>query len=352
MANPISIENLTLNPQEVTDVKAFVKAAILESPEFQKVVTVIDGVTMKQQVVIVNPLQLTGVKAGDNCDRVSSGAVSNLTEKFYEPVEISDLFTICTKEWDGLFKPLFAKAQTLKERYDIQGSDIALMISELVQESIKESAERLLWYGDKNVTAASEDNAGLEDAQNIPAFNPIDGYLTQIYAGVAAGNVKYVDITEKQGSETISAEDAYKAVMDVYKSADARLRTDKDAKFYVSGQVFLGLIEYMAVKSMCCNVEITENGMQSVKIMGHEVIDMTGIFDKYAKYFVDAEGKVLTPHKVLFTTPANLHFATLDAEGINELEIWYNQDERKVKIAFGYTIDAVVVDPELVSIAY
>ena len=180
MANPISLSQLTLNPKEVEDVKQFIKAIVLQNPELRDLHRIMDGVKMKQQLVLVEGLKKTGRKADTDCDRVSSGATSTLVQKYAEPVAIEDFFEICAKEWDSLWKPLYDKINDYRGRYDIEGTDVAIMIADMVKQSIMDSVWRLAWYGDTDVAQSTASDAGVKTAGDVAVYSPLDGFFKQI----------------------------------------------------------------------------------------------------------------------------------------------------------------------------
>ena len=357
MANPISLSQLTLNPKEVEDVKQFIKAIVLQNPELRDLHRIMDGVKMKQQLVLVEGLKKTGRKADTDCDRVSSGATSTLVQKYAEPVAIEDFFEICAKEWDSLWKPLYDKINDYRGRYDIEGTDVAIMIADMVKQSIMDSVWRLAWYGDTDVAQSTASDAGVKTSGDVAVYSPIDGFFKQIISAVTASPStigKYVDITSLQSSETVSAANAYNTFMAVYKGADPRLRADKNAKFYVTDQLGLGLMEYMQTNSVNFTLSVTENGWSTFKFMGHDVVMMTSVWDQAnADFETDStSGDPYLQHRLVFTLPNNLVLATLDAEGIDNLEVFYEQKERKMAIGFGYTLDAILLDEKLVAVAF
>ena len=356
MANPISLSALTLNPEEVRSVSEFIKAIVLNNPELRSIHRIMDGVKMKQQLVLVDGFKKTGRKASGDCSRVSSGATSTLVQKYANPEKIEDFFEICASEWSGLWKPLFDKVQNYRELYDIEGSDVGIMIADMVQDSIKDSLLRLAWFGDKNVAAATASAPGLVSSSDVAAYSPIDGIWTQVFAAAAASpsalGYRY-SLSSIQGTSTVTATNAYNAFMGVYKGADAKLRANKDAKFYCTDQIALGLMEYMQINSVNFTLNVTENGWNTFKFLGHDVVVMP-IFDQSIADFENSTADT-TPylqHRILFTLPNNLVLATLDEEGIENLEIFYEQKERKLAIGFGYTLDSIVLDTKLVSVAY
>lgn len=353
MATTISVSSLTLNPKEQSDFGKFIMELTFKKPELRAMHTVFEGVTMKEQIVLASQLGLTGKKA-NSCERQSSGAQSVLTQKYWEPVGIEDTFVNCQAEIDGLFKAYFDKINEYREKYDITGSDEQLFIARLVEEAMNETLYRAIWFGDTDVAASDADSAGLIDGDNAYAFNYFDGLWKQIFDGVSGSSIKRVDISAQQSTETVSAANAYANILAVYKNADGRVRGDLNSKFYVDGQTFLGLMEYLQTESVNFTLDYTENGFQTIKFLGHDVINMEGVWDKNLAYFeADSTNHgAYLPHRIVFTMPSNLPIATLNEDDMSTLESWYNQDERVNKVAYGFSLDAKVIDEKLIVVAY
>ena len=349
----ISVSNLTLNPKEQSDFGKFIMELTFQKPELRAMHTVFEGVTMKEQIVLASALGLTGLKA-NGCARQSSGAQSNLSQKYWEPAGIEDTFENCQAEINGLFKAYYDKITEYREKYDITGSDEQLFIARLVEEAMNNTIYRAIWFADTDVAASDADTAGLKDGDNTVFFDYFDGLWKQIFEGVSDNLIKRIDISAQQSAETVSAANAYANILAVYKAADGRVRGDVNSKFYVDGQTFLGLMEYMQTESVNFTLEYTENGFQTVKFLGHEVINMEGIWDSNLQYFeADAtDHAAYLPHRIVFTMPSNLPIATLNEDDMTTLESWYNQDERVNKVAYGFSLDAKVIDEKLIVVAY
>ena len=353
MANAIDISQLTLNPKEVEDVRSFIKELVMETPEFREILTIVDKVKMKQQLVFINKSGLAGKAATGTCERVDADELASLSQKYFDPKDVEIFYEICSKTLDssGLFKPLFDKVETYREKYDIEGTDFAIMVADIVKEAIVDSVWRLAFYGDTDAVASTAGTAGLKDSDNIGYFSPVDGFWKQIFD---SSDVKKVDITSMQSTAMPTAAQAYKAVNDTYRNADARLRQATNAVMLVSDQLFEGLVDYLTQESISFELDTTMNGMKSVKFKGVKVVNFGFVFDRYNAYF-EADSTSNDPylqHRIIMTIPENLQIGTLDSEGIASLDVFYDRGDRKLKMDAGYTISPVILDEKLVSVAY
>lgn len=347
----LNLQNLTLNPQEVTDFKQIVMKASMENPALRSMHNVMEGVTMKEQIVLADKLGLSGLKS-DGCERQAATSTSTFSQKYWEPVGIESTWSICQAEINGLFKAYYSKIDSFKQMYNIEGSDEAMFVAQLISKAAYETILRAVWFGDTDVAAADSDSEGLIDGNNTVYFDYFDGIFKQIKAGVSAGTITKVSLSGIT-TPTVSASEAYSAMMNVYKSAKGALRSNPDAKFYVTGQMFLGLIEYLQTESVNFTIDYTLEGFERIKFLGKDVINMEGAWDDTIAMFVEdtTDNKVLNPHRIVFTTPSNIPVATTSVKDFDEIEVWYNQDERTNKMAIGFTLDAKVLDEEMIVIA-
>lgn len=354
MATAINVSGLTLNPKEVGSFNSFINQLVFEKPELKALHQVYRDIKMKEQIVLAGKMGLMGKKNTGTCTRQSSGASVTLTQKYWEPVMIEDTITNCQAEVNGLFKAYYDKIQEYRDRFDITGSDEFLFLAKEIEDAAVDLIYRAIWFGDTDVAASDSDTAGLKSAGNVYAFNYFDGFWKQLFAGVTGGTIDRVDITALQSTETVSAANAYATIMNVYKKADPKVRANKESKFYVDGQMFLGLLEYMQTESVNFTLDVTENGMQTIKFMGHEVVDMGFCWDENLQYFeADSTNHgAFLPHRIVFTMKENLAVGTENDEEFTNLESWYNQDDRVNKVSFGFTLDAKVLDNSLVVVAY
>lgn len=348
----INLTNLTLNPKEAQDFRSIIMKASMESPALKALHNVQEGVTMKEQIVLADKLGLSG-KKDSGCERPASGSTSMFSQKYWEPQAISDTWTLCQNEVNGLFKAYFDKINSFKQRFNIEGSDEAMFLATLVSKAASDTIFRAAWFGDKDVAAATAGTAGLKTAANTVYFDYFNGIWKQIFTGVSGGTINKVDLSSIT-TETVSAAEAYDAFMKVYKAAPGALRSNPDAKFYVTGQMFLGLVEYLQTESVNFTLDYTLDGFESVKFLGKTVINCESIWDDTIALFVEdtTDNDVLYPHRIVFSTPSNLPIGTLNEGDFNEVEAFYDRVSRTNLISFGFSLDSKVLDENMIVVAY
>ncbi|RLI47583.1 hypothetical protein DRO61_07735 [Candidatus Bathyarchaeota archaeon] len=359
----IDVSNLSLNAKEAQAFSEFVIENTFNSPELSSLNTVFTGVKMKSQVVFASQFGKTGLGAGSDCARVSSGAGSELTEKFWEPAGIEDTITLCQKDVNGLFKGYYNKIEDYKQNYEIEGSDEATFLSILTLESIKPAIERIVWLGDKSVAVATSGTSGIADTAELSGdtvyYEEIDGIWAQIFDGVGTGStdISRYTIAENTGTTTsaqaLAAGRGITILENTLQNADSRLRSDSNAQFYVSRSVFDNYVNSLVDKGATYDIAIMENGLQTVSYKGYKVINMETVWiglNDFVDNTVNNAG--YNPNRCILSTPQNLPVATLNEDDMSDVESFYEQLTRTNYLAYGFSIDAMVAKNEMISVAY
>lgn len=343
MAHTLNLSALTLNPKEQTEFAQFIQERIFETPALADIFDIRTGVKMKEQIVFASLLSKSGIK-DTSCTRPTSGATSTLTQKYFEPVGVGDTFELCQTEVNALFKAYYDKINSYKEKFDITGSDEELFLSALIENSASMAIQRLAWFGDTAIAAATSGAAGLISAGDVKFYDAMNGIWKQIFAGVTATTIKKTNI------ET-TAEATFEGI---WAAADTRLRTSPDKMILVSRSIFDKFTKELRAAQQNFSLEYTENGMAMVKWNGIPVVNMENVWDLNLADFVEntTTNDPYLPDRVVLTVKNNFALGTLNDGDFTELEAWYNKDERKNKLAYGMTIDAKLLEEYLVSVAY
>jgi hypothetical protein len=343
MAHVLNTSALTLNPKESPEFEAFIQERIFEQPILASIHRIWPGIKMKEQIVFASLMGKTGI-ADAACTRPASGATSVMTQKYWEPANIGDTFVLCQAEVNALFKAYYDKITAYAQKFDIEGSDEMRFIAALVEDSASKAIARIVWFGHKAVAAAGANTAGLKAAGDVKFYSMIDGLWTQIFAAVTAGTVQKADV--KTSSELTFDE--------MWLKADVRLRAAADKQLLVSRTIFDNYTKSLRDKSQNFTIELTTEGMQTVRWNGIPVVNMETIWDLNLNDFVSdttTNGAYL-PERAILTVPANIPVGTLNEGDFDQLEAWYNRDERQNKIAYGMTIDAKVLEGYMIVAAY
>jgi len=359
MAQPIVTSNLTLNIKETPTFAEFINMQMFEQPALTAIHKIIQGVTMEQQLVIAGRMSKMGI-ADSSCTRPNSGASVALKPKNTKPEKVGDTLVICQKDLDPLFKAYFDKVRTYKELYDITGSDEEVFISALVVDAANKAIPRLAWLGDKSVPVADADSAGVTSAALQKYYSTINGIWQKLFAAVTAGDVERVTIDENTGTtieaqETLAAGRSLAIFEEVWAKSNAILRARPDKQMLVSRGIFENYRQYLDSKGVVYDINITQNGLQTLRWNGIPIVNMETVWDIDLKADFVADTTTNTyflPNRVILTIPDNIPITTLNENDMSELESWYDQNLRNWNIAFGFSLDALFIDEELIVVGY
>lgn len=362
MATGIDLTGLTLNPIEVQEIKDFIIERVFERPEFQAIHGRFEtGIKMQQQIVFASAFGKTGLKKAAACTRQTSSPESTLTEKYWNPVGIEDTLIVCAAELDGLFKAYFSKVQNYRELYDISGSDLEIFYAILLEESMVQTIWRAAWFADTGVAVSGAGTPGLLLAADVKFYDYIEGIWEQIFAGVTATTIERVTITENatvtsKAAQLALASGAAKAYFRaVRNAADSRLRSDPTAQMLVSRELFDNYKDGLEDAGAAFNVDLTLSGLPMISYDGFNIVNMETVWGLDAREDFEnnsTDNVYYLPHRIVFTVPNNIPLGTLNENDFDELEQWYNIDDRENKTAYGFTEDAKVLEEYMITVAY
>jgi hypothetical protein len=359
MAQPIVTSNLTLNIKETPTFAEFINMQMFEQPALTSIHKIIQGVTMEQQMVIAGRMGKMGI-ADAACARPNSGASITLKPKNTKPFPVGDTLVICQKDLNPLFKAYFDKVKTYKELFDITGSDEEVFIMALVLDAVNKSIPRLAWFGDTAVAAANVGTAGTINAGLVKYYSAGDGLWKKIFASVLAGGIKQVAINENSATTTVAQEalTAGKSITlfeEMWAKASPILRARTEKQLLVSRGLFENYRQALDKKGIVYNIDITQKGLQSLAWNGIPIVNMETVWDIDLKAdFVDntTNNAYFLPNRAILTIPENTPITTLNENDMSDLESFYVKQDRLWNIAFGFTMDALFLDEELIVVAY
>lgn len=359
MATVLNVTALTLEPKENPDFEKFVFERIFENPAITSLHNVWTGITMKDQIVFAGLMGKTGI-TDDACSRPASGAGVALTQDYWEPVPFGDTIINCQADLNSLFKAYYDKIKSYEERFDITGSDEEKFLLARYEDAITKSILRLAWLGDTGVAEATAGASGVLLAADVKFYDVLEGIWEKIFTKVGTGAIKRYTIDENaevttSAQTTLAAGRSIVIFEAMWALADSRLRADERKKFEVSREIFENYRQYLQSKGENFTIDLTQNGLPSLKWNGVDIINMETVWDLLLRAdFVDntTNNAYYLPNRAVLTVPENTPIGTLNDNDFDNIQAWYNIDERKNKMAYGMTLDAKVLEGYMIVVAY
>jgi hypothetical protein len=351
MANSLKLD-LTIGPKEAQAVSEFIMARTIASEAIEGYATVYDGISMNTQLVISGNLGLTGLKNA-SCGRNFSGAESTLSERFLNPVAISDTLSLCGGDIDAEFKAYKNPIKTYKELYDFTGSDIELLLAAKVEEAIQPTLDRVIWASDTAITGATSGATGLISGVDAAFYNTTDGLWKQFQStGITRVTIAKNAATTASG-QTLAAGDAKVILDSMLAKGSVQLRQAKDKHFLVSGEIFDNMVDYLISVGNASSIEYSVEGIPTVKYKGIKIVNMEGTFVSFQNVIQNTVTNLpANPHKVILTTPSNIAIGTLDKGGISEVSSHYEWTTNINYVYYGFTVGAIVLEDSMAVVAY
>jgi hypothetical protein len=351
--------DLTFNGQEVSAISEAVFISAFKTPALEELHTVVTGIVAKKQIAILGQLNGLLGQGDDDCGPVSSDNTFDATEKFWEPVPISDRLEQCWKDlvpsfWLYTLKPGVDKA-------DITATDFLEYILSIMEVAVIEAVYRFVWFGD--TAADTVANGGvLKNGTNKKYFDKLDGLFVQLFAIVAAdADRKTAGLATKNAAATFALQKfdttdrtnlVVTNVMDnMTTDADDRLQLAEDKLFIVTKSVFDQYVRELKFANAAYTTERIEKGIMSLTVDGVTVMYFQ-LWDRIIKTYLQNGTKYSLPHRILLTTKGNIQVGTQDAATLTTLKPFNDPVSRKTYIDFAFNLDAKIILDHMVQLAY
>ena len=141
----------------------------------------------------------------------------------------------------------------------------------------------------------------------------------------------------------------------MWEKADSRLKTDTSKMLLVSGVIYENYRKYLQSNTFQYTPSTMMEGFQSLMWNGIPVINMEVFWDRYLEAHFEGKSDhsvYYLPNRALLTVPSNIPIGTLNSGDFTTLESWYEKKERQNYSAYGYTLDAKLLENYMMVKAY
>ena len=345
--------NLGFTPtaEEVQNVsEVIVREVFVESP-INRLHDIQTGIQHDKQIAYADGFDIVG-EAISGCTPTELGDIA-VTEKTWSPKLMGNRFTYCANDENKLFKILKKAKNTFPDFFDRQSSPDLELVAGILMNSIHGSIVPKVWFSD--TAAALTSGAGVFTiGSNLGLFNQFDGLFKQIFADA---DIPVTAITKNGGAnyaaQALAADEAKTILKGVRNSADIKLKTDPNKKFYVTMTIADNL-EDSYVENATDNGGLTkdlQDGISTLKFRGIPV-EIVHEWDQAIDTYQNDGTKWNLPHRVVLSTPENLPIGTLSTSDLENLEFVYDAVNKTNIIDFGWFMDAKMLLDYKVSAAY
>lgn len=323
---------------------------VLEAPELALIHTIYSGVVAKKVIGFVGEGGLVGV-ANQGCKPTPQDWAIDTRQVIFDPESWEVLIEQCYKDLEAA-----ASVYSLKtgvDMADFTTSDYMNIVIDVLAVALKKFVIRLIWFSDKDAEHFAD--GGIFNA-SIPLqyVNILDGFFKQITAFVAANPDRRVTIAENAeatyAAQVLPPAKAQQYLQDLVFGSDLRLR-GKSNGFIVCTQSFYDAyyksLQGIALETMYTNLT---DGMRTLTYDGKPLIPMP-IWDEMIRMFHDNGAKIINPHRAIYAVKETFGVAVDGENSFSDSSVWYNRDERTVKIESMGRADAKLIVPYLIQVA-
>ena len=348
-------ENISVNPEDVKDLKELIPLSIDQDEDFQRFTTL-------RKVKHGDPLGYLGEgnmvgKAGSGCDPTyEEYGVAN-AQKRWQLGDWQIPLKICYDSLQGTIAEYTLKNGT--EIGDLTTTEFfTYIIRPALERQMKLMIWRFGWFGD---TAAKNiaDGGSLTDGVNADFFKTADGLFKRIFAQCAEHSNQLTAIAAnaeaswtEQRSEMLRDGVATTLLDTMLMDADSRITMDGNAVVMMTKAMADALTwDVKKTYKTIMPWETVFNGLDITQYNG-VTIARVSIWDRMIRAFEKSGDKPNKPFRMVYANTDQLLIGTPQDSLISDLDIWFDKKERRNYIYATGKIGTNILEDDMFHAAY
>lgn len=337
MSAVINFSNFTFTAEQIREVSELVMDKLMSLPNFNRIHTIFPDIVTNKEVGFVGEGGLVGV-ANQGCDPEAQDYNVGTRKITWTP-----------QAWEVLVHQCYSDLQSTAAVYslksgvkmaDFSESDYMALIVDVLTRSIEKMMWRLVWFGDTTYSTTYQG----ADAKYFTLF---DGLFKQIFTQLTSNTAQYVAF-----SSYATATSLFDAML---KAAPMALRQSSNKVLLVTQSVYdMYENELIGAAAIPAAWVAGQEGMPELKYKGVSVIAMP-VWDEMIHSFnkdKTTASTIIYPNRAILTTPEVLGVGVDNMSSLDELDVWYDRDTRKVKAEAMGKLDAKLLNPEFLVASY
>lgn len=346
------LEALKLQPENLESIKDAVQETFYNDENFASFVNVVK-VKNDDPIALIGEMEMVGRK-GSGCDPVydEKGIANSLNRWKLGDWQIP--IKICYESLKGTIAEYSMKAGT--EVGDLTSTDFMAIYTDALNRAIQQMVWRFGWFGDTGIKTVT--NGGkLTDGLSVDMFSVCDGLFKRIFAATTTKN--HTEIAANKETTTAAQTAAIRKtgvattlidtmLMDV----DSRIIDDSDAVLLMTR----GLADALTfdIKNKYHDImpwDKVFDGFDTANYNGVKIARV-GIWDRMIDAYEKGSANINLPFRAVFANPKQLMVGT-DADSlISDLDIWFDQKERRNYLYAAGKIGTALLEENMVHAAY
>ena len=347
------LEHLTLQPENLASIKDAVQETFFKDEDFSLFVNIMK-VKNDDPIALIGEMDMVGKKGGGCDPTYEEKGIAN-SQKRWELGQWEIPIKICYEALKGSIAEYSLKTGTAIG--DLISTDFMTIYTDALQRAIQQMIWRFGWFGDKAAALAGSGGGKLTAGSDVNMFNVCDGLFKRIFTATASNNHTTIAANSKttaaeQISELRKKGAATTVVDTILMDVDTRIIDDSDAVLLMTRSLADALTydikqtyhDIMPWEKVFDGFDVaTYNGVKIARV---------GIWDRMINAYEKGETTVNLPHRAVFCNPKHLMVGT-DADAlISDLDIWFDQKERRNYLYATGKIGTALLEENMIHAAY
>lgn len=347
------LENLKLEPENLASIKDAVQETFYNDEDFSSFVN-IQKVKEKDPIALLGEMEMVGKKGGGCDPTYEEKGIAN-SQKRWELGQWEIPIKICYEALKGTIAEYSLKTGTAIG--DLTSTDFMTIYTDALHRAMLQMIWRFGWFGDKTAALAGEGGGKLTAGLDVSMFNVCDGLFKRIFTATATKNHTVIAAnSETTAAAQVSAlrkKGAATTLVDtILMDVDTRIIDDSDAVLLMTRSLADALTyDIKQTHNLIMPWEKVFDGFEVATYNGVKIARV-GIWDRMIKAYEKGEATINLPHRAVFCNPKHLMIGT-DADNlISDLDIWFDQKERRNYLYATGKIGTALLEEDMIHAAY
>lgn len=346
------LENLKLEPENLASIKDAVQETFYQDEDFSSFVNIMK-VKNNDPIALIGEMEMVGKKGGGCDPTYEEKGIAN-SQKRWELGQWEIPIKICYEALKGTIAEYSLKTGTAIG--DLTSTDFMTIYTDALQRAMQQMIWRFGWFGDKEAALAGAGGGKLTADSDVSMFNVCDGLFKRIFTATATNHTAIAANSETTATAQISAlrkkGTATTLVDTILMDVDTRIIDDSDAVLLMTRSLADALTyDIKQTYNLIMPWEKVFDGFDVAAYNGVKIARV-GIWDRMIKAYEKGEATVNLPHRAVFCNPKHLMVGT-DADAlISDLDIWFDQKERRNYLYATGKIGTALLEENMIHAAY
>lgn len=346
------LENLKLEPENLASIKDAVQETFYQDEDFSSFVNIMK-VKNNDPIALIGEMEMVGKKGGGCDPTYEEKGIAN-SQKRWELGQWEIPIKICYEALKGTIAEYSLKTGTAIG--DLTSTDFMTIYTDALQRAMQQMIWRFGWFGDKEAALAGAGGGKLTADSDVNMFNVCDGLFKRIFTATATNHTAIAANSETTATAQISAlrkKGAATTLVDtILMDVDTRIIDDSDAVLLMTRSLADALTyDIKQTYNLIMPWEKVFDGFDVATYNGVKIARV-GIWDRMIKAYEKGEATVNLPHRAVFCNPKHLMVGT-DADAlISDLDIWFDQKERRNYLYATGKIGTALLEEDMIHAAY